>query len=197
MFSDFIKDTQRFCVIKNSEKNSQSEGLEIKFQNRHEIQNFFENTMKDTANRYLIPKIAQYFYPSFCCRSSKPRPQPSIQQCLENLFANIEAGNLSVIFKKNNLFLEQNKLNQFEDRMKDLVNDSYVDFKKFAEGCSKKIVELFSKLYHADYYIFEKVFHCDENTIGPIPAIIDVSSIKDHSTGWRTWDDPFELSVLY
>jgi hypothetical protein len=56
--------------------------------------------------------------------------------------------------------------------------------------------KVYSKMVHADYHFLEKIVHVDENTTDAVPVIIDPASIKEHSTGWKDWDDPFEYSMF-
>ncbi len=70
------------------------------------------------------------------------------------------------------------------------------DFIEFAKEQANHLKKIYSKMVLADYPILEQVFNYDENSTGAVPAIIDQSSVKEHSTGWNSWDDPFEISAL-
>lgn len=61
---------------------------------------------------------------------------------------------------------------------------------------AKHMKNVLSKLFHADYSILENVYSYDDNSTGFVPATVDLASIQEHSTGWKKWDDPFEIAAL-
>ena len=111
------------------------------------------------------------------------------QEYLDSFFTDIDTGKFAVVLK-------ESCLHSTQERTDDSEADLFFDFIKFANKYSIKLKKFCSKLCHTDFFILEQIFNCDENTLGPVPAIIDTSSIKEHSTGWTAWDNPFEISAL-
>ncbi len=189
MLIEFTKHTQRFKIKKYYDKEDPDEA-KIGFENRYEIQEFFDNAMRDKANSAIIQRIAKDFAP-VSCRPPKNLIHPSDQELLENLYSEIDTGKLHVVLKNSGLEKNQ-KLTKNNE--KDMPFE--FDFLRFVKKCAEQLKKTYSKIFHSDYHILEKVYHYNENSTGAVPSLLDLSSIKEHTTGWKSWDDPFELGAL-
>ena len=189
MLKEFTKNAQRFKIKRHYDKECIDEA-KIGFRSRCEIQTFFDDAMRDKANNTIIRSIAQDLAPTSCRPPINACP-PSGQELMTNLYSDISTGQLNVVLKNSGL-----KKNQAV--VKNDGNDTLLefDFLQFAERCAKQLKKACSRIFHADYYLLEKAYHFDKDTIGSVPSIFDLSSIKEHSIGWRAWEDPFEISVL-
>lgn len=74
------------------------------------------------------------------------------------------------------------------------LNEKF-DFLDFAKRQANHLKKVFTKMVHADYHFLEKIVHVNEHA-NAVPVIIDPSSIKEHSTGWKDWNDPFEYGMF-
>jgi hypothetical protein len=119
---------------------------------------------------------------------------PSDQELLKILYSQIENGNARVVLINDGLKAAHKQNVPIEKNDKNLSEK--FDFIDFAKRQANYLKKVFTKMVHADYPILEKVFHYDENSTGAVPAIIDPSSVREHSTGWKSWDDPFEIGTL-
>jgi len=193
MFNEFTQNTQRFGVKKVWEPVCLDEAM-VKFENEKEIRSFFQNAMKDRTNCGSIQQIAKNVAPTYCCRSIKNQRSPSDQERLETLFSEIACGNANVVLKNDGLKAAHKTEEPVKGDDKNFFDN--FDFIEFAKEQANHLKKIYSKMVHADYPILEQVFNYDENSTGAVPAIIDQSSVKEHSTGWKSWDDPFEISAL-
>ncbi|MCP3888620.1 MAG: hypothetical protein GY702_07070 [Desulfobulbaceae bacterium] len=193
MLREFIKDAQRFG-IKTFFDGECSDEAAIVFDNKKEVQTFFNSTIRDRINCATIQRIAKDVAPSYC-RPNKNRLPLSGNDLLENMYEDIYTGKLTVVLKNGGLKVGQKtEKTTKKDDNKNLFEE--FDLLKFAEYCARELKKTFSKIFHAEYHILEKVIRVDENTTGVIPVIVDTSTIEFHSTKWKAWDDPFNISAL-
>ncbi len=190
MLLDFTKHAQRYTV-KRSYANENSNDLNIGFQDRFQIKSFFDEAMKDKTNCKILLRVAEGLYPG-SCRPHKSIRAPSDQVLLSNLYADIDSGKLHVVLK--NKEAAKKSQTSIEHTEKDPSIES--DFLQLAKKYADKFQKSISKLFHADYHFIEKVYHFDENSNKSIPSIVDPSSITEHKTGWKPWDNPFDISAL-
>jgi hypothetical protein len=115
-------------------------------------------------------------------------------EIVDNLISVIGSGNANVVINNDALKAVHQKNESATTDDKDKPKEH--NFIAFVKRQADQMRNTFSKLIHADYHILENVYHFDENTNGPVPAIIDTSSIKTHSTGWKNFDDPFDIAAL-
>lgn len=159
----------------------------------NEIQTFFDNAMKNRFNSAAIQRIAKDVAPSYCCRSIKHRRLPSAQERLEILYSEIEKGRARVVLINDSLKAAHKQNVPVEKNDKNLSEK--LDFFEFLKNQLNHLKKIYSNIIHADYHFLDKIIHVDEYTTA-VPVIIDPSSIKEHSTGWKDWDDPFEIGMF-
>ncbi|MGD9367337.1 MAG: hypothetical protein PVH87_16685 [Desulfobacteraceae bacterium] len=193
MLHEFHIHTQRFGVKKFLDPAYDNEAT-VQFRNMNEIQTFFDNAMKNRFNSEAIHRIAKHVAPSYCCRSIKHRRLPSSQELLKILYSEIEKGRARVVLVNDGLKAAHKQNVPIEKNDKNLSEK--FDFLDFAKKQANQLKKVFYNMVHAHFHILEKVFHYDENSTGAVPVIIDLSSVREHSTGWKSWDDPFEISAL-
>jgi hypothetical protein len=193
MLTEFSMNTQRFGVKKLREPVFDNEAL-VRFQNKKEIHTFFDNAMKNRFNSASIQRIAKDMAPSYCCRSIKHKRGHSDQELLKILYSQIENGDASVVLindglkaaHKQNVTIEKDNRNLSEK----------FDFIDFAKRKANSLKEVFYRIISTDFHIIEKTIHIDENTTGAVPVVVESSTVTSHSTGWKAWDDPFDIRAL-
>ncbi len=189
---EFLKNTERFGVRKGMESINPDEAV-VNFDNEHEVRTFFTNASNCGMNAKLIQRIATNIAPTFSHRSLKKSPELSDRECQEYLYSEIAKGNARVVLKNNGFTPETKKLNSAQGEDEQNLFDTSFSFIEKQVDQFKKIC---SKIYHADYYILEKIYNYDENSTGFVPSIVDKSSIQEHSTAWTSWNDPFDIAAL-
>lgn len=190
----FYKNAQQFSVKKAIESLSPDEAI-VHFNNRQEIQTFFDNTLKNRMNLAPVYQIANDIAPTFCRRHVKSRPQLNSQERMDFLFSELDNGNVRVVLKNQSL---NPKINlhappKSEDG-KDLLEN--LDIRKFLRRQVAQLKRAYSKLVPTDFSLLESIYKYDENSIGPVPVILDAATVKEHSTGWTDWDNSFEYGML-
>jgi hypothetical protein len=193
MLYDFFQDTQKFSVKKGFEPVSPNEAI-VRFQNRNEIEAFFRKAMRAGTNFQAMKNISKNFTPSYCCRSQKNKTTPSDSDRLQALYSEINNGNAVVVLKNDLLKPTLPPYSQSNEGAQASFEEP--DFISVLNRQAQQMKKVLSKLLHADYHILENVFSYDENSTGYVPGTLDLASIQGHSTGWKKWDDPFEIAAL-
>lgn len=193
MYYDFFQNSQRFSVKKGTEPISYNEAI-VRFQNINEIEAFFSSAMRNATACRAVHNIAKDFTPSYCRRPRQNRPLQSGNDRLQNLYSEISGGNAIVVLKNDHIKTAHPKNKPTSE--KGLANFEKPDFLGVLNRQAKELKEAFSKIVHANYSVLENVYSFDERSTDYAPTTFDLSSVQEHSTGWKKWDDPFELSVL-
>jgi hypothetical protein len=190
----FYKNTHQFSIKKTIEPLCLDEAI-VNFYNRQEIQTFFDNALRSQMNLAPIHQIAKDIAPTFCRRHVKSRPQLNSQERMDFLFSELEKGNARVVLKNDYLKHRANLHTppKSEDG-KELLE--HLDIKKFVQKQVSHLKNAYSKLVATDFSFLETIYSYDENSIGAVPAVLDLASVKEHSTGWTDWDNPFEYGML-
>ena len=193
MLREFSKATDRFQIKTPLDADSQNEA-QITFSDKNEIRAFFDNAMRCKITHDRIRDIAKDVTPSVC-RPRKGYQPPSENELIEQLISKILAGNLSLVLK-NDAFKMRPKAGEPRNNGTELEPERF-DLLKIARNTAIYFKEICSKLARADYFIAEKEIHISENT-SELNAlvVVDPSSEKSHSSGWKSWDDPFDIRVL-
>jgi hypothetical protein len=191
---EFSKNTQKFGVRKAMEPIRPDEAV-VKFENERAVRTFFNNAIENGINSMSIQRIANGIAPTFSSRSLKSSPQLSNQDRLEYLYSAIAKNSARVVLK-NQAFRPETKASSPPELNDEKDSFDRFDILKFAGKQMDQFKTACSKIFHADYNILEKVHSYDENSPGPVPVVIDTSSVKEHSTGWTAWDNPFDLATL-
>lgn len=189
MLREFSKGTQRFAVRTPLDPVGTNE-TRICFSDRTEIQNFFGNAMRDAITGAAIQRIAQDVAPTFSLRSLNSPPQLSGPERLNYLFSEIAKDHVHMVLKDG-----------AEKRKPDVDHTEHsflerTDILKFVKRQVNHLKKMFSRMVHADYHVLETVYNYDENSTGYVPVVIEPSSVIEHSSGWKSWDDLFEISAL-
>ena len=193
MFYDFFQNTQIFSVKKGFEPVSPNEAI-VRFQNRNEIKAFFSKALKNSTNYKALKNILENFTPSYCSRSRKNKPTISESDRLQALFAEINNGNAVVVLK--NDLLNPTHAQESRSNDEELSHVEKPDFKSILNQQTKHIKNVLSRILHAEYQILENVFSYNEKSTGTVPVTLDLTSVQEHSTGWKKWDDPLEIATL-
>jgi hypothetical protein len=193
MLREFSKGTDRFQIKTPLDTDSHDEAL-ITFFDKNEIRTFFDKASKCKITHDRIGEIARDVAPSVC-RPGKGYQPPSEVELIEQLMSRILAGNLSLVLK-NDAFKMRPKAGESKNNGAELEPERF-DLLKLARNAAIYFKEICSKLARADYFIAEKVIHISENTSDlNALVVVDPSSVKNHSSGWKSWDDSFEIRVL-
>jgi hypothetical protein len=193
MYYDFFQNSQRFSVKRGSEPISYDEAI-VRFYDIKEIQSFFNSAMRNHTDCRAVHNIAKDFIPSNCCRPRKNRPLQSNNDRFQSLYSEISGGNVNVVLKSDNLKTAHPKNESISET--GTTNFEKLDFLSVLNKQAKELKAAFSKIVHADYSILENVYYFDEHSTDYAPVTLDLSSVQEHSTGWKKWDDPFEISAL-
>ena len=194
MHTEFVKNTRKFGVKRSIESIHANEAI-VKFENSSEMQAFFEDSMRNVANLRAIRSIADDIAPSYIRRSLRSAPPLSEQQRLDYLFSEIDKGQAYVVLKNNQLE-SVSKAKKPKQATKEQDFFERLNLYQFTGNQVDQLKNIFSKIVHADYSILETVFTYNEDTVENIPVVIDPSSVNEHSSGWTSWDKPFEIAVL-
>lgn len=194
MHAEFVKNTQKFSIKKSVEAIEPDEAI-VKFKDSREIQTFFNNAMKNRMNSDSIHRMADRIAPSYIRRSLKSPPPLSERERLDFLFSEIAKGNANVVLKNNAFQLEPKKSSPPEDEEKGFFES--IDLFKIAERQMNHLKEVYSKIVHTDYYFLEQVIRVPEDIpLHTSLVVIEPSTVKEHSTGWKDWDIPFEYKMF-
>lgn len=115
------------------------------------------------------------------------------QERLKILYSQIENGRARVVLINNSLKAAHKQNVPIEKNDKNLFKK--FDFFEFLKNQVNHLKKIYSNIIHTNYHFLDKIVHVDEYTTA-VPVIIDPSSIKEHSTGWKDWDDPFEIGMF-
>lgn len=195
MLGEFIKDAQKFSIKKSVEALKPDEAI-VKFKDSRGIQTFFNDAMKNKMNSDSIQRMAGSIAPSYIRRSLKSPPPLSERERLDFLFSEIAKGNANVVLRNDTFYLEPKKSSPPPPKDEEKGFFKNIDFAKIAERQVNHLKKIYSKMVHTGYSMLEKVYHYDENSTGPVPGVVDTSSVQKHSTGWKSWDNPFEIASL-
>jgi hypothetical protein len=190
MLNEFSVCTQRFGV-KSVRDPSNPEEVIVSFENMNQIKSFFNVAMRSPTNSRSIQQIAKDITPSYCCRSLNYRRQPQNHPPLDGLYAQIEKGDANVVLISDKLKTAHDTKATRESGEKNVPE--LLDFIDFGKKQASRLQEAFTNIVNADYYILEKTVKVDKHTTGAVPGIVDQSSVETYSTGWKAWDDPFEI----
>jgi len=189
-----LHNSQCFGVKRREEFLYHDEAI-VGFQSSADIHNFFINAVKSPSNRKSVQRIAREVYPSYCCRSIKYRQQPSDQELLENLVNSIKAGSSKIVLKNNRLVAVHKPVsseNPDDENIKEKI-----DLCEIAQRQIQHLKKIYSEIVHTYYDVIEKVIHIPEDSpAGSTLVVVDPSTIQGHSTGWKDWDDPFEIGAF-
>lgn len=194
MSNFFYTSAQQFSVKKAMEPLYSDEAI-VQFSDRQEIERFFDSAVKTSSNLEPINQISKYIAPTYCRRHLKSRPQLSSQERMDYMFSEIDNGNARVILK-NDSFKLKHRTDTLPKGQGDINPIDTFDLKKFIEIQVAQLKKAYSKIVPVSFSFLETVYQYDENSIGAVPAILDLSSIKEHSTGWKDWDNSFEYGML-
>lgn len=151
--------------------------------------------MKNRMNSDSIQRIADGIAPSYIRRSLKSPPPLSKSEQLSFLFSEIAKGNANVVLRNDDFSLEPKKSSPPEDDEKGFFES--IDLFKIAEKQAKHLKTIYSNIVHADYHFLEQIIRVPEDTPPHTSlVVIEPSSIKEHSTGWKDWDNPFEYKMF-
>ena len=190
----FYKNTHQFSVKKTIEPLLPDEAI-IQFRNKQEIHNFFSNATKTQMNLPAIQQIAEDISPTFSQRHLKNQPQLSNQERMDFLFSELEKGNARVILKNESIKTKPETTTSPKNEYKNNTLFNF-DITKFVKNQVEHLKKVYAKIIPADFSLIETVYQYDENSSGPVPITLDLSTIEEHSTGWKDWDDPFEYGML-
>lgn len=194
MSNILYKNTQQFSVKRAMDPLCPDEAV-VQFHNRQEIETFFNNAAKNQANIPSLHRIAEHIAPKYCRRHVNSRPQLTIQERMDYLLMEVGTGNAKVVLKEPALkpIQETKDLQKKQDK-----NDffHFLDIREIVNTHLKQLKKAYSKIVPADFSFLETTYQYDENSTGAVPVILDLNSIKEHSTGWKDWDNPFEYGML-
>jgi len=172
---EFLCRTMRYDLRTRLERPLPGE-LRIGFENRAQIDRFFSEAQRDRSQVAHLEEIARRVM------------SPSVQ-CLDpisNLTREIECGNVSLVLKSIPYVSERPE----ESRA------SYMDpFSQFVRDAADRLGQTLEKIRISEFSILERTFEYTKDSPST-PMIIDTSSAMEHTTNWRSWDSPFEISLL-
>jgi hypothetical protein len=187
MLREFTVDTQKFTIKTCFDRPCLDEA-KIRFESREQAQAFFAHALQFGGNSKHIRQIAKNVATSYC--PTKNAPKPTDNDFLQNMISDIASGKLSILLK--NVGLKRSSAAP-DISGKDVPFN--FDFLQLARNYSNDIKAACRRLVNREYHILEKVFHFEEGADSTL-RIVDTGSVKVHETGWRSWDNPFEIAVL-
>lgn len=190
----FYNGTQKFSVKRASDTVCSDEAV-VHFKDRPEIQTFFDKAVQSRISLSVIQQIAKDIAPTFCRPHINSRPQLTTQERMDHLFSELDKGKVRVVLKNEALKPAQKKSPSPKEKNEKGFLER-IDFKSFIDKEVMHLKKIFSKMMHANYSIILKEYHFDKNSTEYAPYVIDTNSVKTHSTGWTSWDDPFEIAVF-
>jgi len=187
MSQEFACHTQKFSIQPATHSLFPSQ-LRILFEDQNQIRKFFERVMRDKIEALKLKKIAAEVVPSHSSRRHTiPR---SDSELMEALCKQIELGQAVVS-------MHDGAVSNGSTVPGDDTGFFGFDFASSLESAANRIKEAASKLLNTDIHILEQTFAFDEKSDPSIcPVVLDTASTQDHSTGWKSWDNPFEIAVF-
>ena len=192
MLIEFSINAQRFGLKKAIDNVSQNEAI-LKFAHKHQVESFINDVMRERANRAKIQAMAKKLSPVYSCQSIRSKPMNGDQVSVDSLISQIDSGKVNVVLRHNALMTCHKSTNIADGEEQSLVDNQ--NFFNFAKAKLKQLKDLYLGAIKADYHILEQVFHIDESSKQQL-NIVDPKSIRKFETGWKPWNDPFDLMAL-
>ena len=123
------------------------------------------------------------------CRIKSPENIPAHPS---ELCRSIKSRKLSVVAKDRSLSLEELLYQDAGHFNGNEVVES-LGLEAIAQKCARQLAKVYNKITIPDIYIFEKTIRIEEGKSTLIPIVVDPTTIQLHTTGWKSWDDPFNI----